>query len=101
MNARGQAINGFAVNANNLLDVTQPYYAPAYANFGAWITYKRKLFSNRVDWRLQLNVRNVLDDNVLYPLSNVDTRDGKNTPVTAVYTLREPRTYQLTSSFKF
>ncbi len=101
MNARGKAINGFAVDATNLLDVTKPYYAPAYANFGAWISYKRKLFRDRVDWRLQLNVRNVLDDHVLYPLSNVDRRDGKHTPVTAVYTLREPRTYQFTSSFRF
>jgi iron complex outermembrane receptor protein len=101
MNARGKAINGFAVDAANLLDVTKPYYAPAYANFGAWISYKRKIFHDRVDWRLQLNVRNVLDDHVLYPLSNVDRRDGRNTPVTAVYTLREPRTYQFTSAFRF
>ena len=101
MNARGKAINGFAVNAANLLDVTKPYHAPAYANFGAWISYKRKIFRDRVDWRLQVNVRNLLDDHVLYPLSNVDTRDGKNTPTTAVYTLREPRTWQFTSAFRF
>ena len=101
MNARGKAINGFAVTPNNLLDVTKPYHAPAYATFGAWISYKRKIMRDRVNWRLQLNVRNLFDDHVLYPLSNVDTRDGNNTPTTAVYTLREPRTYQFTSSFKF
>ena len=27
--------------------------------------------------------------------------DGKHTPATAVYTLKEPRTYQFTSSFRF
>ena len=101
MNARGKAINGFAVDSKLLLDPTRPYYSPAYANFGAWITYKRKLFKNRIDWRLQLNVRNVFDNNTVYPLIDVDTRDGQHTPDTAVYTLKEPRTYQLTSTFKF
>jgi iron complex outermembrane recepter protein len=101
MNARGKAINGFAVDSKLILDPTVPFYSPAYANFGAWITYKRKIFKNRIDWRLQLNVRNVLDQNTIYPLIDVDTRDGKHTPATAVYTLKEPRTYQFTSAFRF
>ncbi len=101
MNARGKAIGGFAVDAANLLDVTRPYYTPAYANYGAWISYRRKILQNRVDWRLQINVRNLLDQNTVYPLFIVDRRDGKNTPNTAVYTLKEPRTYQFTSTFKF
>ena len=101
MNARGPSIAGFAVDANYLLDVTKPYYAPAYANFGAWLTYRRKIFRDRIDWRLQMNVRNVLDENTIYPLFIVDRRDGKHTPDTAVVTLKEPRTYQFTSSFKF
>ena len=48
-----------------------------------------------------MNVRNVLDQNTVYPLIDVDTRDGKHTPNTAVYTLKEPRTYSFTSAFKF
>ena len=48
-----------------------------------------------------MNVRNVLDQNTVYPLIDVDTRDGKHTPNTAVYTLKEPRTYLFTSAFKF
>lgn len=101
MNARGKAINGFAVDSNFVLDPTRPYTSPAYAVFGAWVTYKRKLFKNRLDWRLQLNVRNVLDQYTVYPLIDVDTRDGKHTPATAIYTLKEPRTYQFTSTFRF
>ncbi len=101
MNARGKAINGFAVDSRLVLDPTQPYYAPSYANFGGWITYKRKLFKNRIDWRLQMNIRNIFDKNTIFPLVTVDTRDGRHTPNVAVYTLREPRTYQFTSTFKF
>ncbi len=101
MNARGKAINGFEVDSKNVLNPNAPYYAPSYANFGGWITYKRKLFKNRIDWRLQMNVRNIFDENTIFPLVTVDTRDGKHTPNVAVYTLREPRTYQFTSTFKF
>ncbi len=100
MNARGKAIGGFAIDSANLLDVTRPYYTPSYANFGAWASYRRKIFRDRIDWRLQLNVRNVLDENTVYPLFIVDRRDGRNTPDT-VYTLKEPRTWQFTSAFRF
>ena len=101
MNARGKAINGFAVDSNLVLDPTRPYTSPSYAVFGAWVTYKRKLFRNRVDWRLQLNVRNVLDQYTVYPLIDVDSRDGRHTPSTAVYTLKEPRTFLFTSALRF
>jgi hypothetical protein len=101
MNARGRAINGFAVDRNNVLDPTRPYYAPAHATFGAWVTYKRKFFRDRIDWRVQVNVRNVFDRHTIFPLISVDTRDGRNTPDVAVYTLKEPRTFQITNSFRF
>jgi hypothetical protein len=101
MNARGKAISGFAVDSKLVLDPTMPYYAPSYANFGAWVSYRRKLFRNRIDWRLQMNIRNLLDDNTVFPLVTVDTRDGKHTPSVAIYTLKEPRTYTFTSTFRF
>lgn len=101
MNARGKAIDGFAQDSTNTLIATAPFYAPSYTNFGAWIAYKRKLFKNRVDWRLQMNVRNLFDDYTIAPLNTVDSRDGKHTQIVAVYTLREPRTFQFTSAFKF
>ncbi len=101
MNARGKAINGFEVEGpTNILNPDKPYYAPSYVNFGGWITYKRKL-NNRIDMRLQLNIRNLLDENTIYPLITVDKRDGKHTPDVAVYTLKEPRTFQFTSTFSF
>jgi hypothetical protein len=84
-----------------ILSARRAAFWPAAVNFGAWITYQRKLFPHRIDWRLQLNVRNVFDNNTVYPLIDVDTRSGQHTPDTAVYTLEEPRTYQFTSTFKF
>lgn len=101
MNARGKTINGFAETANNVLNPNQPYYAPTNELFGAWITYQRKLLRNRLDWRVQLNVRNVFDAYTVFPLRTVDARDGTHRGAKAVYRLSEPRTYTLTSTFKF
>ncbi|MFM9090559.1 MAG: hypothetical protein ACKOUK_02310, partial [Verrucomicrobiota bacterium] len=101
LNARGPAISGFAVDARNVLDPARPYHAPAHATLGAWVTYRRKLLRQRVDWRLQVNVRNVLDRHTLYPLVTVDRRDGRNTPEVVIFNLREPRTFQFTNSFRF
>ncbi len=101
MNARGKAIGGFQVDANNILDVTKPYYTSPTVIFGASISYRRKLFDGRINWNIQMNVRNLLDDYTVYPLYIVDSRDGLHTPSKAVFNVREPRTYLITSTFNF
>ena len=101
MNARGKTIDGFAETANNILNPNQPYYAPTNELFGAWITYQRKLLRNRLDWRIQLNVRNLFDAYTVFPMRTVDARDGTHRGAKAIYRLSEPRTYTLTSTFTF
>jgi hypothetical protein len=101
MNARGKTIDGFAETANNILNPNQPYYAPTNELFGAWITYQRKLLRNRLDWRVQLNVRNLFDAYTVFPLRTVDARDGTHRGAKVIYRLSEPRTYTLTSTFTF
>jgi outer membrane receptor protein involved in Fe transport len=99
-NLRGPTVIGFAETAAGVAIANRPYHAREFATTGAWITYRRKLFDT-VNWRLQLNVRNVLDENKLFPHRAVDRRDGTNRPDVAIYRLNEPRTFMLTSSFSF
>ena len=101
MNARGRTIDGFAETATNVLNPNQPYYAPTNELVGAWVTYQRRILQNRIDWRVQLNVRNLFDAYTVFPLRAVDARDGTHNGIKAIYRLSEPRTYQLTSTFKF
>ncbi len=42
------------------IDIRHPYYAPAETNVDAWVSYERKIWSNRINWKLQLNVSNVI-----------------------------------------
>ncbi|RXK53831.1 TonB-dependent receptor [Oleiharenicola lentus] len=49
-------------------DLNQPYYGPAEDALDVWVGYERKL-SDKINWRIQVNVRNVGDNNGLIPIS--------------------------------
>src|SRR5690606_15722605 len=49
-------------------DLDNPYRGPSEDNVDLWVGYGRAL-SDKVDWRIQLNVRNVFDGNSLIPIS--------------------------------
>ena len=43
-------------------DVANPYFDDGSRFIDLWVGYRRKLFQNKVEWRAQLNVRNVFAD---------------------------------------
>ena len=44
------------------LDLDNPYYAPAETNVDAFVSYERRIWKNRIQWKVQLNVRNLIGD---------------------------------------
>lgn len=48
-------------------DVHNPYYGPAERNYGAWLSYSRRLWHDKVRWKAQLNVSNIGQHNKLIP----------------------------------
>ena len=51
-----------------IADVNQPIWGPTDSHFDLWVGYQRPL-SDKLDWRVQLNVRNVGEDVGLVPVS--------------------------------
>lgn len=49
-------------------DLDNPYYGPSETNFDFWVGYGRKL-TDRIDWRIQLNVRNAFEGDDLIPIA--------------------------------
>ncbi len=96
---RGPAVVGFAENAG-IFDPRRPYTTSATQDYGAIVSYQRKLF-RRVDWRLQLNVGNLFESGGLKVQRIVDARDGTGRGVGVIYRVLEPRSYALSSSFTF
>jgi hypothetical protein len=57
---------GLATSAK--FDLGSPYYGPAESNIDLWIGYRRQL-SQKLVYRVQLNVRNVGEHNSLIPVT--------------------------------
>lgn len=49
-------------------DLAHPYYGPAEDAIDLWISYERKL-TQKIKWKIQLNVRNAFDKEKLIPIS--------------------------------
>ena len=77
------------------LDIRNPYYAPAETNVDGFLGYTRKVWAGRIEWKAQLNVRNLI---------------GQTTPIaitvqpwgeTASVRLAPERRWYLTNTFSF
>lgn len=49
-------------------DLNQPFYGPSEDALDLWASYERKL-TDRIDWKIQLNVRNAFAKDELIPIS--------------------------------
>jgi len=77
-----------------IADVHQPLKGPADQHFDLWLGYQRKL-TKKVDWRVQLNVRNVGEHVRLVPITLLP--DGS----VAQSRIQEGTTWELSNKFSF
>lgn len=75
-------------------DLSSPYRGPAETNLDLWVGYRRKL-SEKLDWNIQLNVRNLGKGNDLIPI----TVQPDGTP--AGYRIAPYQTWSVTNTFSF
>ena len=94
---RGDRFLGFGRNSDGTFDANTQYKGGSTEIFDGMVRYRLKIFDNKVDWSLQLNIRNLLDDTDLLPSST----DGLGLGNVVRWTFQAPRTYQLTSTFRF
>ncbi len=82
------------VNGQETIDVENPYRGSTLGTTDAWVGYSRRL-SYRINWRIQLNLRNAF---ATKDLSKVTANpDGSG----AAYRIPEPRTFVITNTFEF
>lgn len=88
-------ILGYALKSDfSNLDVNKPYWGDSEDAIDLWVGYERKL-TDRIRWRIQLNLRNVGQSVTLVPISVQP--DG--TP--ALQRIREGQTWAVTNTFSF
>ncbi len=82
-------------------DIKHPFMGAAETNYDAWISYQRKIWKG-IDWKIQLNVRNLFNDNLLIPVKANPVAEGDlNTMDVASWRIGAARTWELTSTFSF
>lgn len=85
---------GATIDDPRAFDLANPYESPAEKNVDLWVGYSRPL-SDRIDWRVQLNVRNVLNEDDLIPI----TVQPDGSP--AAVRIQQGRTWQISNTFTF
>jgi hypothetical protein len=76
-------------------ELDKPYRDDSQIDFDVWVGYKRKLFDEKLDWEIKLNVANVGVGNELVPV----TVQPDGTP--AAYRIRPPQYIFMTNTFSF
>ena len=82
-------------------DIQHPFWGPSQTTYDGWISYQRKIWRG-INWKLQLNVRNLLNRNLLIPVvANPVTAGDLKTHDNAAWRVGEARSWELTSTFSF
>lgn len=76
------------------LSVEKPIFGDVEPRFDTWVGYERAI-TNKVDWRIQLNVRNVGKDVSLTPIS------ANPNGTIAAQRISEGMTWSVTNTFSF
>ncbi len=110
-----RSIIGYApmvtTDGSNAINLNAPFYGPTNDAADFWVSYRRKL-TDKITWRIQLNVYDVLGKNRLIPVSASVDPDGVRalgtiTPTSVIpmrasaFTIREGRSWVLTNTLEF
>jgi outer membrane receptor protein involved in Fe transport len=90
-----RVVIGYPVLAGGTYDLSKPYYGPSEDAFDLWLSYTHKLTA-KIDWKIQLNVRNVFANNKVIPISVQP--DGETWGMVRIAPARE---WMLTNTFTF
>ncbi len=96
---RDKNIIGYAQDDLGLNDPENPFYRADNWNIDFWLKYNRKILNDKVNWLVQLNVRNAFNDDGLFPMKAND--DGSGNPILIRYGVPAPIHLILTNTFKF
>ena len=75
--------------------VSRPYFDDGLFSGDLWMSYATKVWNDRVNWKIQLNIRNLIGENDDIPVKT--NPDGQ----IAVIRIPNPTTISLTNTFSF
>ncbi len=82
-------------DGNVITDLDQPFFGSDNLNVGVHTSFRKKLFDNKVDWKIQFNIQNLIGDDSLVPVRI--NPDGN----TAGFRIGRDTVYRLSNTFRF
>ena len=83
-------------------DFNQMIYGRALTSIDGFAGYRRRLAQGKVEWQVQLNVRNLFNDQELIPQRSFGyVGPSGNQPILTNFNLPDPRRFILTNTFTF
>lgn len=95
---RGTTTLAFEQDAAGVSNLNRSLTAPGARDWDMHVSYRRKLWSNKIDWRIQANVKNLLDDDDPVYLTGLWDRTTQAF-LTTRNQMKEPRALILSSTF--
>lgn len=91
---------GYQLGTNGVFDSSKPYHGEPVSDAGLNLSYTRKL-PGKFTWKIQLNVRNLFDQDNPIPTRADQTSAADRSPVNRIYRLQPPRTWVMTNTVSF
>ena len=85
--------------AGRVPDLAHPFKGAVSFDTGLIIGYGRKIFHDRVTWKIQLNVRNLLDEHKPTPIRADELANSNNVQQNYAWRIVEPRSFIITNTF--
>jgi hypothetical protein len=85
----------FIADGSVFIDINNPYWSKDDLNVDAWVGYKRKIYRDKINWKVQLNMRNVVGSS--QPIAITVQPDGSP----AVTRIPPEKRIYLTNTFEF
>ncbi len=94
---------GIGAGGYDVPDFNTPYMGRPLTTLDGFLGYRRKIFKGKYEWSVQLNVRNLLDDQELIPqrVFGKKQSDGTTTFWVTNYNVPDPRRFILTNTITF
>jgi hypothetical protein len=94
---------GIGAGSYDVPDFSSPLQGRPLTSVDGFLGYRRRIFQGRYDWSMQLNVRNLLDDDELIPQRGYGRKqaDGTTRFWITNYNVPDPRRFILTNTVAF
>ncbi|MBK1878995.1 TonB-dependent receptor [Pelagicoccus mobilis] len=98
---KDKAAIGYASDEEGKVDISKPFYGEELLTTGMHFSYGRKIRDGKVDWKIQLNIQNLLDDDDYVGVRATESVDIPDTGEIYAWRIQEPRSFSLTNTFSF